>query len=300
MIESIINEIREEFNYQIKNINLNNINKIVEIIKNINGNIYFCGVGKSGNIAKHCCDLLKCISFSCFYFDILNSTHGDIGTMKKEDLLIMFSNSGNTAELVNLIPLIKKIGVKTIGICCNKKSKFKELCNKTIVTPFQNEISGEINKIPTNSIMSHLIFSNILVSILKTDISLDKYKGNHLSGNIGKNLLKIKDIIKTDIPKIILNDCVDITDILLLMTEKRIGCCCFTDQNNNLLGILTDYDIRKLLLQNINIKYIKKNDINDSYYFESDIEKFLFNVKMKNIYIPVVQNKKVVGLFRSV
>ena len=172
------------------------------------------------------------------------------------------------------------------------------MCDKTIVTPLQKEISGEINKIPTNSIMSHLIFSNILVSILKTNISLDKYKENHLSGNIGKNLLKIKDIIKTDIPKIILNDSVNINEILLLMTEKRIGCCCFTDKNNNLIGILTDYDIRKLLLQNNTLQSININNINQKFFYETDCEKFLNDVKIKNKFIPILKERKVVGIFR--
>ena len=106
----------------------------------------------------------------------------------------MFSNSGNTTEIINIIPIFKNIGLKTVGICCNEISKFKELCDIIIITPFNNEISGVINKIPTNSCMSHLIFCNILVSLLKNNISLDKYKENHLSGNIGKNLLKVKDI----------------------------------------------------------------------------------------------------------
>ena len=116
---SIIDEIKTEFNYQINNFNLNDINELAEIIKKIKGNIFFCGVGKSGNIGKHCCDLLKCISFSSFYFDILNSVHGDIGTLTNKDIILMFSNSGNTKELIDIIPLFKNIGITTVGICCN-------------------------------------------------------------------------------------------------------------------------------------------------------------------------------------
>jgi YrbI family 3-deoxy-D-manno-octulosonate 8-phosphate phosphatase len=189
---TIIDEIKKEFNYQIDNFNLKKINNVCEIIKNIEGNIYFCGVGKSGNIAKHCCDLLKCISFPSFYLDVLNSTHGDIGTLTNKDIILIFSNSGNTLEIVNIIPLFKNIGIKTVGICCNEISTFKDLCDIVIVTPFKNEIGGVINKIPTNSCMSHLIFSNILVSLLKNNISLNKYIKNHLSGNIGNILLKVK------------------------------------------------------------------------------------------------------------
>jgi arabinose-5-phosphate isomerase len=296
---TIIDEIKNEFNYQINNFNLDEINKLVEIINDNNGNIYFCGVGKSGNIAKHCCDLLKCISHPSFYLDILNSTHGDIGTLTNKDIILMFSNSGNTAEIVNIIPLFKNIGIKTVGICCNENSKFNELCDLSIITPFKSEISGEINKIPTNSYMSHLIFSNILVSILKKNISLDRYKENHLAGNIGKNLLKIKDILIKEFPKIIMNDKnIEINIILLEMTKYKIGCCFFVDNEDNLLGILTDGDIRRLIL-NLNYKYINNNNINKNYYYIEDLEKYIFEINFNNFnYVPIIEKKKIIGIFK--
>ena len=146
--------------------------------------------------------------------------------------------------------------------------------------------------------MSHLIFSNILVSILKKNITLDKYKENHLAGNIGKNLLKIKDIIKSDIPKIVINNSIEINKILLLMTEKRIGCCCFINENDILFGILTDYDVRKLIIKNNNLLRITKNDINTNFHYEIDLNKFLYQVEIKNKFIPVLNGKKIIGLFR--
>ena len=80
-MSEILSEIKEEFNFQINNFNVKEITNLSKIIHSVTGNIYFSGVGKSGNIAKHCCDLLKCISYPCFYLDLLNSTHGNIGTI---------------------------------------------------------------------------------------------------------------------------------------------------------------------------------------------------------------------------
>ena len=199
---NIIEEIRSEFLYQINNFPLKDIHNICNIIKESPGNIYFTGVGKSGNMASHCSDLLKCISLPSFYLDLLNSTHGNIGTLKKNDIILLFSNSGNTKEIIELIPLFKKINVKTIGICSNKQSKFKDLCDKIVILPFNKEIGGEINKIPTHSCMNQLLFSNILVSLLKKNISLSTYKNNHLGGNIGKKLHTINDVLITVFPKI--------------------------------------------------------------------------------------------------
>jgi len=255
------------------------------------------GVGKSGNIAKHCCDLLKCINYSCFYLNILNLTHGDVGVIKNNDIVLCFSNSGNTEEIINILPLIKNIGSTIIGICCNEKSKFKDLCDKTIITPLKSEISGDINKIPTNSVMSHLLFSNILVSLLKKNITLEKYITNHLSGNIGKQLLKVKDVLITEYPTIIINTDVkyiNIIDMLMVMTNYKLGCCFFLDLTNKLIGILTDGDIRRYLLEyklksEIPIKYINSN-----YYYETDLEQYLTKInKIGTAIIPIISLNRI-------
>jgi arabinose-5-phosphate isomerase len=211
----------------------------------------------------------------------------------------MFSNSGNTKELLNIIPILQNIGLKIIGICCNDKSEFTRLCDTAIVLPFNKEIGGNIDKIPTNSIMSQLIFCNLLVSILKDNIDIDTYKDNHLSGNIGIDLLQIKDVLKTEYPKIIinLNDSIELNEILLEMTQYKIGCCFFVNNDNELFGILTDGDIRKLLIKN-KVEYITMNHINDNYYYEIDKNKFIFSCKKYN-YIPLLKNKILEGFFSN-
>jgi arabinose-5-phosphate isomerase len=293
---SIIDEIKKEFNYQINTIHIEEIETISKIISQCKGNIYFCGVGKSGNIANHCSDLLKSISINCFYLNILNTLHGDIGTMNETDIVIIFSKSGNTKELIDILPYFQKRKSKMIGICCEKKSKFKELCDITIEMPFNSEISGEINNIPTNSYMSHLLFSNILVSLLKKNISADNYKENHPAGSIGINLKKIKDNIIFDYPKIILETSISLFEILLEMTNKKIGCCFFVDKNDILLGILTDGDIRRLLIKNKNLQTISRENINIKYNYETDIEKYYCNISTSNKYIPILRVDKLIGI----
>jgi arabinose-5-phosphate isomerase len=203
----------------------------------------------------------------------------------------MFSKSGNTKELINLINILKERNCYLIGICCDKNSAFFENCDFIIETPFNQEINGEINKIPTNSYLSHLLFSNILVSKLKNNITLDEYKDNHTSGNIGKKLMKIKDCMTEEFPKILLSDKILLHNVLLNMTKYKTGIISFTDKNNKLLGILTDGDIRKLLLKDENKKYISISDINKNFYYETNIEKYLFECK-DFTYIPIINNDK--------
>ncbi|ADO67298.1 putative bifunctional KDO 8-phosphate phosphatase/arabinose 5-phosphate isomerase [Cafeteria roenbergensis virus] len=292
--QDIIQEIRKELNYQLDNLNLNHINNLVNLIKNTDNNIYFMGIGKSGNIAKHCSDLLKSISINCYYLNSINLLHGDIGTLN-QNLIVMFSKSGNTHEIIELIPFLKQRKCYVVGICCDDNSLFEKDCDLVIKTPFTKEIDGAINKIPTNSIMSHLLFTNILVSKLKENINIEEYSLNHPSGNIGKNLLKIKDCLILDFPKIILDKNVLLHKVFLNMTKYKIGCCFFVNYDNKLLGILTDGDIRRLLLTDENKKFINKNDINKNYFFETNIDKYVFEYKKYN-YLPIIKNDKLIGI----
>ena len=292
---TIFDEIKKEFFYQINNFNLNDINKLSNIILNTSGNIYFIGVGKSGNMSKHCSDLLKSVSIKSIYLEYTNLLHGDLGVINDNDLVILFSNSGNTSELVNII---KYINCKKIGICANSESKFNELCDEIFIIPFQNEISGKIDKIPTNSCMSQLLFSNLLVSNLKNNIDLENYKMNHPMGQIGKNLLKIKDVLITEYPKLILDGKIELSKILLEMTKYKIGCCFFVNENDELIGILTDGDIRRILIDNPKINIICEENINKDYYYETDMEKSVCDCK-KIIYLPILKDKKIIGLVNN-
>ena len=293
----IKSEIKKELNYQIDNINYKDIDKLNKLI-NESRTIYLSGIGKSETMANHLCNLLKSININAFYLNTMNALHGDIGTINSSDMIIFFSKSGNTPEIINLIPFIKIKNVKIVGVCCDKNNLFKKYCDYTIELPFQKEISGENDKIPTNSSMSQLLFINILVAQLKNNISVEEYKLNHPAGNIGHNLRKIKDCLILDFPKIILNNSISLNLILLEMTKYKIGCCFFIDNNDIFLGLLTDGDIRRLLIKNDNIKSINIDDINNNYYYESDENKFLFECKKSN-YIPIIKNKKLIGIFQN-
>jgi len=293
----LIDLIKTEAMYQLNGIDINELNKIVEII---NGkNIFFTGIGKSGNMAFHISSLLKSVSQKSYYLDPTNSTHGDIGTIKKDDVVFFLSKSGNTIELLNLIILLKERGCITIGLVCDDYSKFKEICNICLKLPFQNEITGNINNIPTNSCMAQLFFGNLLVSLLKEKISLGEYKTNHPAGNIGDKLKKVKDVIIKEFPILIIDDCLDMHTILLEMTKYKIGCCFFININDELIGLLTDGDIRRLLIKNNeDKKVIELKDINTDFYYVESVDEFLMNIEYKNKFIPVLHNKKIQGIIR--
>jgi arabinose-5-phosphate isomerase len=146
--------------------------------------------------------------------------------------------------------------------------------------------------------MSQLLFSNILVSILKKNIDLDNYKMNHPLGQIGKNLLKIKDVLITEYPKIILKDNIGLNKILLEMTKYKIGCCFFINENNKLIGILTDGDIRRILIDNPKINIICEENINKDYYYETDMERSVCDCNKTNSFIPIIVDNKLISIVK--
>ena len=200
---TILTQIKEEFLYQLEHYPLNEVKQISFMMTENKYNVHIGGVGKSGNIAKHLSDLLKSLSLKVFFFDTLNITHGDLGSLQENDIILMFSNSGNTMELIDIIPLMITKKCKVVGICCNENSKFKQLCHKTIILPLKNELNNSI-PIPTNSVMCQLIFCNILSSFISHNVSQNEYQLNHSSGNISIMIKPISYIIILGIKKVTL------------------------------------------------------------------------------------------------
>lgn len=288
-------EVRNEVRHQLQSLRMGCVRTIAELIATAKGNVICTGVGKSANLAKHCSDLLKSISVPCFFLDCGNSLHGDIGVLQTSDVVLMFSKSGQTPELLELIPLLKQRRCTVVGVCCDTHSAFATQCDVVYEAPFQREISGDISTIPTNSCIAQLIFCNLLVTALKNAITNSDYKTNHPAGNIGQRLKTIKDVLYTAFPRVVLDPDGYLSDVLLQMTEHRIGCCFFVDKQDRLLGILTDGDIRRLLLANRNQTQITTQDINPDFAYETDLSKLLQDC-VHQTYFPVLANSKLVGV----
>ena len=309
VITKTIKMIKNESLYQLNKFvnNMSGIEFISNKILSCTGNIYITGVGKSEDISVHLVNLMKSIGLKSYYMNIMNSTHGDMGCIDNNDIIIFFSKSGNTSEIIEKINLFK---CYKIGICCNDKSLFSQFCDCILILPFKSEIknSKNINCIPSNSYMSHLFFCNILINNLieKSDITLDLYKSNHPAGNIGNNLKTVQDVIITEYPKIVLNDNVELNKVLLEMTKYSIGCCFFVNENNNLLGVLSDGDIRRIILNN-NINNITIENINIEYTFIKDTNLYLMDLNenkdflkyKKAKFIPVIEDNLIVGIIDS-
>jgi len=274
--------------------------KISNVIAKCQGCIYFLGVGKSGNMAKHCSDLLKSISIKSFFLDCNGLLHGDIGVIGSSDVVVIYSKSGATREVLDVVPHIRLRTQNIVGVFCETGASLASYCSQVVHLPFSGEVGGDISIIPTTSCTSQIIFSNILVSLLKDKVHITEYRANHPAGTIGENLKTIEDVLVTDIPKVLLADRMPLKDVLLSMTEKCFGCCFFVDSDEKLLGIITDGDIRRLLIENTTRQHLNANEVNTDFQYETNLQKTMAAICSKHTVLPVVNDGHLIGAIINV
>ena len=253
-------------------------------------------------------DILKSLSYTCFFFDITDALHGNIGSIKYNDMMIVISRSGNTDELIIPLQHLQKKIIKIFGIFCNQNSLLKRFCNYTIILPLVKEMDPNFNMVPSTSLIIYHSFLSLLVRhIFDIDnINLNEYSKNHPSGDIGKrSLTLVKDKTKL-IEEILTIDIEDevyinskIFDIMKKMNNIKIGICCFVN-NNELYGILTNGMIiaelskgQLIIIENI----INKNPITIENNLDIHISELKLNIKHR--YFPVIKNGKLYGIYEN-
>lgn len=237
--------------YFFEHVDLKNIEKLIEDIHQAKGMIFFTGVGKSGFIAQKISATFVSIGIKSMFLPPLNALHGDLGIVTKDDLFIFLSNSGESDELLNLIPYIRNKGALMTAVVSKKQSRLSKACHHEIFLPVLKELCP-YNIVPTTSGEVQLIFGDILaVAIMqKNEITLDEFAINHPAGKIGKRLtLKVEDLMVQgqNVPTCFQDD--KLMDVLAEFSKKRCGCILIIDRNHHLHSIFTDGDLRKSLYE---------------------------------------------------
>ncbi len=226
--------------------------RAIKLITPIKGNVIICGLGKSGHICNKISATLSSTGTPSIFLHASEANHGDIGILKNSDILMILSNSGETAEFNNIITYAKKINIPIVSITGNEQSFIASNSDIAIVLPKYNE-AGPINLVPTTSTTLQLIIGDLIaIGLMHTKkFSESEFKLLHPSGKIGANLLNIEDVMHVgeNIPLASQNTNID--EIILVMTNKRFGCIGLTDEKGILTGIITDGDLRRSINQNI-------------------------------------------------
>ncbi|HUX92740.1 MAG TPA: KpsF/GutQ family sugar-phosphate isomerase [Ignavibacteriaceae bacterium] len=237
--------------------------KAIEVIYNSKGRVVFTGMGKSGLIARKIVATLNSTGTPAIYLHPTDALHGDLGMVRKEDVVVLISKSGSTEEILNLLSMLKRLNVTLIAMTEEKTSKLGTQCDIFLNISVKEE-ACPYDLAPTASTTATLAMGDALsITLLqKKGFTAEDFAYLHPGGSLGKRLsLEIKEIMITGERIPIVNESTSIKDVILEITSKRLGTTCVVNNNGDLTGIITDGDLRRLLEKTLEIKNLTAKDI---------------------------------------
>jgi len=263
-----INLAKKAANTQIKE--LKKINKVfnssfikaVDLILNCKGKVVFAGIGKSGLIARKISATFSSVGIPSFFCEPVSGSHGDIGSLEKKDILIIFSYSGNTSELTGMLKYANRFRIKILGIASKPDSLLLKASDIKILLPKVRE-SDVTGIVPTSSTSITMLLGDCLATTVmhKRNFSKEKFKLFHPGGNIGKSLLLAKDIMVAGKKLPIIDFKKNLGEALKVMNQKKLGIVVLL-KNKYIAGLVTDGDLRR------DIKFLSK---------KTDLKRFMTN-----------------------
>ena len=223
------------------------------LLRQCKGKVVVSGMGKSGHIGNKIAATLASTGTPAFFMHPGEANHGDLGMLSKNDVLIAISNSGETAELVNLLPVVKRLNVPIIAMTNSRQSALGQHANIVLDISVEKEACS-LGLAPTSSTTATLVMGDALAVALLDDrgFTSDDFALSHPGGSLGRKLLlKVSDIMLTgdDLP--IVNHHVSVAEALLEVSKKGLGMTGIVDDKNTLVGVFTDGDLRRNLTDDL-------------------------------------------------
>jgi arabinose-5-phosphate isomerase len=237
--------------------------KAINTIGECKGRVVLTGMGKSGLIARKIVATLNSTGTAAIYLHPTDALHGDLGMVRKEDVVILISKSGNTEEIANLLPMLKRLGVKMIAMCGSETSRVAQECDIFLNIGVKEE-ACPYDLAPTASTTATLAMGDALsVALLQTrNFTIEDFAFLHPGGSLGKRLsLKISEIMIKDEKVPIVKEEASLKDVIIEITSKRLGTTCVVNSVGILTGIITDGDLRRLLEKTLEIKNLTAKDV---------------------------------------
>jgi arabinose-5-phosphate isomerase len=250
-VQNLVNSIDDSF-YQ-----------AVDKIYKSRGRVVLTGMGKSGLIARKIVATMNSTGTAAIFLHPTDALHGDLGMVRKDDVVILLSKSGATEELVNLLPMLKRLEVILIGMVGNQNSKIARGVD-IILNVGVKEEACPFDLAPTASTTATLAMGDALSVCLleRKGFTEQDFAMLHPGGSLGKRLsLKISEIMISGENVPIVSKNTSIKDTILEITSKRLGTTSVVDEFGKLLGVITDGDLRRLLEKTLDIKDLKAVDI---------------------------------------
>lgn len=235
----------------------------INLIYNCKGRVIITGMGKSGHIGRKIAATLTSTGTPSYFLHPAESTHGDSGIITRQDVVIAISNSGETAELLNLLPLIKRFGVPMIAMTGKMSSTLSQKADVTLDISIERE-ACPLGKAPTTSTTATLAMGDALAICLlqKRGFTEEDFLLFHPSGALGKGILyKAGDLMIKDEKLPLISETISFKEAIKIISDKKLGCAVATSVNGVMAGILTDGDIRRTLLKYSNIENLLVKDV---------------------------------------
>lgn len=234
----------------------------IELLLACKGRIVVSGIGKSGHIARKIAATFASTGSPAFFVHPAEASHGDLGMVTQDDVFVAFSNSGETSELTAIMPIIKRTGAKLISVTGNASSTLAELADAHIDVSVEKE-ACPLNLAPTASTTAALAMGDALAVVLldARGFKPEDFARSHPGGSLGRRLLThVKDVMRSgqETPKV--NVAATITDALLEITAKRMGMTVVVSDDEHVLGIFTDGDLRRLIEKNSQFQSVSLKD----------------------------------------
>lgn len=275
--------------------------KVVALVLENKGNLVFSGIGKSALIAQKIVATMNSTGTTAVFMHAADAIHGDLGIVREGDIVVILSKSGETPEIKMLVPLIKLRGNKIVAMVGNRQSYLALQADFVLdVTVDEEAIPGSLA--PTSSTTAQLVMGDALALILMRcrGFSTDDFAKFHPGGALGKQLyLRVKDLyIRNERPEVGPDD--NLTRVIIEMTHKRLGATVVM-KDGQLLGIITDGDLRRMLMKYPNIEQVKAAQIMTSNPKTIDEDALVVDAlhKMREnsiTQLPVVHDGKYLGI----
>ena len=227
------------------------------------GRVVVTGMGKSGHIAGKIAATLASTGTPAFFMHPAEASHGDLGMITNQDLLLTVSYSGETEEIVTILPLIKRMGARLVSITGNRDSTLAKAADAHLNVTVTEE-ACPLNLAPTASTTATLAMGDALaVALLKhRGFTAEDFARSHPSGSLGKRLLlRVADVMRSDAQIPAVRPDVRLRDGLMEMTQKGLGMTAIVDERERILGIFTDGDLRRALDDGADVHTTKMSEV---------------------------------------
>ncbi len=249
VLKELLDKEKEYLNHFFASIDLQALEKFTETLLSCQGTLIFSGVGKSGLVAEKIAMTMTSTGTRAFFLSPTNALHGDIGILSAKDMAVIISKSGESDELLHLIPYMRNKGVKIGAIVTKVSSRLAKAVDFVLPIPAEKELCP-FDMAPTTSTIIQQIIGDVLAIALMQlkNFTLDEFAKNHPAGRIGRRILtRVNELMISGAGVPLAHPDDKLVNILVELSNKQCGCVLVINQQKELLGIFTDGDLRRAL-----------------------------------------------------